>query len=43
MKKVNNNCYAVINSLTGKIYSKCSTKDKALSQIRLLSTLYYLE
>ena len=36
-------CYAVVNSVTGKIHAKCSTKQKAMAQIRLLSSLYYLE
>lgn len=36
-------CYAVINSLTGKVHAKCSTKKHALAQLRLLSSLYYME
>jgi hypothetical protein len=43
MKKVNDRCYAVISTITGKVHSKCATKQKALAQIRLLSDLYYLE
>lgn len=43
MKKLSPTCYAVINSLTGKIHSKCSTKKNAMAQIRLLSSLYYEE
>lgn len=36
-------CWMVVNSITGKIHAKCSTKQNALAQIRLLSDLYYLE
>ena len=36
-------CFAVVNSVTGKIHAKCTTKQKALAQVRLLSDLYYLE
>ena len=43
IKKVNNNCYAVINVLTGKIHSKCSSKKNAIAQIRLLSMLHFME
>ncbi len=35
------NCYAVVNSLTGKIHAKCSTKKNAMGLLRLLSSLYY--
>jgi len=43
MKKVNDRCYQVISTITGKIHSNCATKAKALAQLRLLSSLYYLE
>lgn len=36
-------CWLVVNSNTGKIHAKCTTKQKAMAQIRLLSDLYYLE
>lgn len=32
----NKECYEVINTLTKKIHSKCTTRSKAESQIRLL-------
>ena len=41
LKKISPKCYAVVNSLTGKITAKCSTKKDAMAQIRLLSSLYY--
>ena len=33
------NCYKVINEHTGRVFSKCTTKDKASRQIRLLRSL----
>lgn len=35
------NCYAVVNSITRKVHSKCSSKKDAMAQLRLLSSLYY--
>ena len=43
LKKIAPNCYAVFNSLTGKIHAKCSTKKHAMAQLRLLSDLYYMD
>lgn len=36
IKKINESCYEVYNKDTGKIHAKCTTKTKALAQIRLL-------
>lgn len=38
-KNKNKNSYKVYNEDTGKIYSKCTTKEKAEAQIRLLRML----
>lgn len=43
IKEKDKNCYKVVNSLTGKVKAKCSTKKNAMALIRLLSDLYYLE
>ena len=32
-------CYMVINEENGKIHSKCTTREKAKSQIRLLNAI----
>lgn len=34
-------CYSVKNKKTNKIFSKCTTKKKALRQIRLLNAIKY--
>lgn len=40
IRKVRNqNCYTVKNSITGEIKAKCTTKDKAYAQVRLLESL----
>lgn len=40
IRKVKNQpCYKVVNSETGKIHSKCTTKKKAQAQVRLLHSL----
>ena len=40
IKKVKNqNCYEVINSETGKIHSKCTSREKAKAQVRILESL----
>jgi hypothetical protein len=37
MKKVNKkNCYSVSNKLTKRVFSNCTTKNKAKKQIKLL-------
>lgn len=37
IRKVRNkNCYEVKNKLTGVVHSKCTTKEKAVKQVRLL-------
>jgi len=43
VKQKGKECFQVVNSVTGKIHAKCSTKQKAMAQIRLLADLYYLE
>ena len=35
-KNKNRNCYSVINKVTGRVHSTCTTFSKAMSQIRLL-------
>tara|TARA_B100000282_G_C31651059_1_gene453027 strand:+ start:415 stop:618 length:204 start_codon:yes stop_codon:yes gene_type:complete len=35
------NCYSVINKQNKRIFSKCTTKKKALKQIRLLNAIKY--
>ena len=40
IRKVNKqNCFKVYNPKTKKIYAKCTTKEKAKSQIRLLNAI----
>lgn len=34
-------CYKVSNKKTKKVYAKCSTKEKAKKQIRLLTAIQY--
>ncbi len=42
MKKTRKkNCYTVKNKKTNKIFSKCTTRKKALKQIRLLNAIKY--
>jgi len=42
LRKVRNkNCYSLKNKNTGKIYSKCTSKDKAKKQLRLLRSIEY--
>jgi hypothetical protein len=42
MRKTNKkNCYRVYNSKTKKTFSKCSTRDNALKQLRLLRALQF--
>lgn len=42
IRKVRNqNCYEVKNKNTGKVHAKCTTKDKANKQIRLLNAIEY--
>jgi len=31
-----NNCYSVVNKESGEVHSKCSTKEKAEAQLKLL-------
>ena len=35
----NKNCFKVFNKKTKKVYSKCTTRDKAQKQIRLLQAI----
>jgi hypothetical protein len=40
VRKVRNkNCWQVKNADTGKVYSKCTSKEKAEAQIRLLRAI----
>lgn len=40
IRKVRNQpCYKVINKITGKVHSQCSTKQNAEKQVRLLHML----
>lgn len=42
MRKLNNKpCYRVINKKTRRVYSKCSTKENAQKQLRLLRAIKY--
>ena len=42
MRKVpRKNCYRVINKRTKRVLSKCSTKENAQKQIRLLRAMLY--
>ena len=36
VKKISPKCWEVVNSETGVIHSKCTTKTKAMAQMRLL-------
>lgn len=38
-KVPNKRCYTVFNNNTNKVFSKCTSKKKALSQIRLLRAI----
>lgn len=43
IRKVRNeNCYMVKNSITGKVHAKCSTKENAEKQLRLLESKIYI-
>ena len=35
--RLNNKCYSVKNTITGKLHSKCSTLKNAEKQLRLLN------
>lgn len=42
VRKVRNQpCYKVYNKNTKKVHSKCTSKEKALKQIRLLNAIKY--
>ena len=41
IRKTKKGCVQVYNSKTRKIYSKCTTKNKAEKQLRLLRALEY--
>lgn len=42
IRKVRNkNCYKTINTVTKRVFSKCSTKKKAEKQLRLLRAIQY--
>ena len=42
MRKLSNkNCYKVFNKVTKKVFSKCSSLEKAKKQMRLLKALHY--
>ena len=42
VRKVRNqSCYKVYNKNTKKVHSKCTSKEKALKQIRLLNAIKY--
>jgi hypothetical protein len=42
IRKVRNqDCYQLKNKISGKIHSKCTTKDKANKQLRLLNAIEY--
>lgn len=40
-KLKNKNCYKVYNRNSRKLFSNCTTKEKAMSQIRLLKAIQY--
>ena len=40
-KLKNKNCYKVYNRNSRKLFSNCTTKEKAMSQIRLLQAIQY--
>lgn len=40
LRKIRNkNCYKVFNARTGRIHAKCSTKENAEAQVRLLNRI----
>ena len=39
IKKLPNECFAVVNKNTGEVHSKCTTKEKAEAQIKLLRAI----
>ena len=39
-RKTKENCWEVINTITGELHSKCTSKKKGQAQIRLLESLY---
>jgi hypothetical protein len=42
MRKIpNKNCYKVFNKITKKVFSKCSSLEKAEKQLRLLKAIKY--
>ena len=42
MRKLSNkNCYKVFNKVTKKVFSKCSSLEKAKKQMRLLKAIHY--
>lgn len=42
IRKVRNkNCYKTINTVTKRVFSKCTTKKKAEKQLRLLRAFQY--
>jgi hypothetical protein len=40
-KVANKNCYKVMNRKTKRVFAKCTTKEKAKKQIRLLNAIEY--
>ena len=40
-KVSNKNCYKVYNTKTKKVFSRCSTKENAIKQLRLLRAIKY--
>jgi hypothetical protein len=40
-KVANKNCYKVMNRKTKRVFSKCTTKEKAKKQLRLLNAIEY--
>ena len=42
IRKVSNkNCYKVMNKKTKRVFAKCTTKEKAKKQLRLLNAVEY--
>ena len=42
IRKVSNkNCYKVMNRKTKRVFAKCTTKEKAKKQLRLLNAVEY--
>jgi len=42
IRKVSNkNCYKVMNKKTKRVFAKCTTKEKANKQLRLLNAIEY--